>query len=335
MTSLWRVPVGGGQARPLIGTEGAVDVAVSRAGHRLVYSQGTSDLDIWRLDLRPGAATGDAQTPFSVSTEPDGNPQFSPDGERVAFTSDRSGWREIWVADGEGRSLARLTSLGREGDVGCPRWSPDGKMIAFDFTATGGKPDIYVISASGGPARQLTTSPAVDTIPSWSKDGHFIYFGSNRDGQWQVWKVPSSREEAGNARQVTRGGGAAPIESTDGHVYYAKRMSGTPDPLNAIWRIPVDGGDEEAVVEELRSSHGGWDVTNDGLYFVDREPAASRTSWVVRFQAFGRRHATEVARLRFPPFLGGPAISVSSDGRWLLSTQSREESNLMLVETFR
>jgi Tol biopolymer transport system component len=208
-------------------------------------------------------------------------------------------------------------------------------MIAFDFTPKGGKPDIYVISASGGPARQLTTSPAADTIPSWSKDGHFIYFGSNRSSIWQVWKVPSSSEESGNARQVTRGGGAAPIESTDGHVYYAKRMSGTPDPLNAIWRIPVGGGDEEVVVEELRSSHGGWDLTNDGLYFVDQEPSASGTSWVVRFQSFAERQATEVARLEHPPFFAGPAVSVSSDGRWMLSTQSHEQSDLMLVEEFR
>ena len=62
-----------------------------RDGHRLVYSQGTMDWDIWRLDLRRGPATGEAQTRFAPSTKIDANPQFSPDGERVAFTSDRSG----------------------------------------------------------------------------------------------------------------------------------------------------------------------------------------------------------------------------------------------------
>jgi len=210
-TSLWRVPVDGGQARPLAGSDGAVDVAVSRDGHRLVYSQGTTDLDIWRLDVRRRAATGDAQTRFIASTMPDANPHFSPDAERVAFTSDRSGGREIWVVDwvvdGQGRNPLRLTSFGREGLVGAPRWSPDGKTIAFDFGAKGrNKVDIYVISASGGSPRQVRTSPAIDAMPSWSKDGRFIYFGSDRDGQWQVWKVPSSGEEAGNARQVTRGG---------------------------------------------------------------------------------------------------------------------------------
>jgi hypothetical protein len=151
----------------------------------------------------------------------------------------------------------------------------------------------------------------------------------------QVWKVPSSGEEPGNARQVTRGGGFAAIESTDGHVYFTKTMSGTLNPQNALWRIPVEGGDEEVVIEGFRSSHGNWDLTAKGLYFVDEEPSSSGPSWVVRFQGFDRHHATEVARLRHPPFLAGPAISVSSDGRWMLSTQSHGESDLMLVETFR
>ena len=151
-----------------------------------------------------------------------------------------------------------------------------------------------------------------------------------------MWKVQSSGEEAGNARQVTRGGGFAAIESTDGqYVYFTKRMSGTLDPQNALWRTPVGGGDEEVVVERYRSSHGSWDLTREGLYFVDQEPSVSGTNWVVRFQGFNRRHATEVARVPHAPFLGGPAISVSPDGRWMLSTQSQGQSDLMLVENFR
>ena len=182
----------------------------------------------------------------------------------------------------------------------------------------------------------MTTSPAIDATPSWSKDGRFIYFGSNRNNSSQVWKVPSSGEEAGSARQVTRGGGFAAIESPDGrHVYFTKKMSGTLDLQNALWRIPVEGGDEEVVLEGFRSSPGSWDLTAEGLYFVDQAPSSSGTSWVVRFQGFDRPHATEVARLKYPPSLGGPAVSVSSDGRWMLSTQSQADSDLMLVETFR
>ena len=128
VASLWRVPAGGGQARLMAGSENAVDVAVSTDGHRLVYSQGTIDWDIWRLDLRRGPATEDAQTRFIASTKNDANPQFSPDGERVAFTSVRSGQPEIWVVDGQGRHPLRLTSFGgrdRRCPAVVPRWQDD------------------------------------------------------------------------------------------------------------------------------------------------------------------------------------------------------------------
>jgi eukaryotic-like serine/threonine-protein kinase len=332
--SLWRVVVDGKQARPLTGSENAVHVAV--AGNRLVYSQHTTDLDIWRLDLRPTAATGDAPTRFSPSTKLDANPQFSPDGERVAFTSDRSGERAIWVADRDGRYPRKLTSFGKDTSAACPRWSPDGKTIAFDVGWAGiDQKDIYVVSADGGPVKQVTTSPAYEVLPSWSRDGRWIYFHSNRNSsvqQTQVWKVPSSGEESGNARQVTRGGGGAPIESTNGRYVYFARGGGFQMPTS-IWRIPVEGGDEEVVIEGLQT--GSWELTDEGIYFVDQDSSSSGTRWVVRFRGFDQRHATEVARLRLPPFLGGPAISVSRDGRWLLSTQRQEDSDLMLVESFR
>jgi Tol biopolymer transport system component len=310
-----------------------VDVAVSGDGRRLVYSQETMDLDIWRLDLRRRAAAGEGQTRFIASTKNDANPQLSPDGQRVAFTSARSGSWEIWVADGQGEHPLRLTALGI--DAGAPRWSPDGQTIAFNFSTKGDNVDIYVVSASGGPPRRVTTSASIDATPTWSRDGRWIYFASNRTGQFQVWKVPSSGEDPGSARQVTRGGGFTAIESTDGrYAYFARRLSGTPDPQNSLWRIPVEGGDEEVVIESYRSTPGSWDLTAEGIYFVDQRPSTSGMQWVVRFLAFGRQNATDLAPLRHPPFLGGPAVSVSSDGRFLLSTQSQGESDLMLVEAF-
>ncbi len=332
--TLWRVPVDGASARPLGGTVNAVDVAVSGGGHRLAYSQGTWDSDIWRLDLRRPGSAEEAPARFIASTKMDANPQFSPDGERVAFSSVRSGRAEIWIVDARGGQPLQLTFMGGKGDVGSPRWSPDGKSIAFDFEPMGeANFDVYVVSASGGPARRITTSPAVDAVPSWSRDGRWIYFGSNRSGQWQVWKVPSSGEEAGSARQVTHGGGYAAIESTDGRYLYFSR-SWYVDTLNAIWRIPVEGGEEEVAVDSLRSSWGSWDVTSHGIYFVDKGPAAD-APWVVRFLGIGQQRATDVARLQHPPYLDGPAVSVSPDGRWMLSTQGQGQSELMLVEDFR
>jgi Tol biopolymer transport system component len=252
----------------------------------------------------------------------------------VAFTSSRSGRPEVWVVDRHGAQAVQVTSLGKDGDVGAPRWSPDSRSIAFDFSPVGGTDvDVYVVDLSGGRPRRVTTAPGVDASPSWSRDGRWIYFASKRSGQWQVWKVPPGGEGSGRATQVTRGGGFAAIESPDGRqVYFSKRMSGHQNSPNAIWRIPVEGGREEAVVESFRSSSGSWDVASDGIYFVDADPSSAGGQWILRFQKSGQRRATDVARLRHPPFLGGPAVSVSPDGRFLLSTQGQGGSDLMLAD---
>jgi Tol biopolymer transport system component len=268
------------------------------------------------------------------------NPQFSPGDQQVVFTSGRSGAYEIWVSNHEGANLLRLTSLGGSGGCGSPRWSPDGESIAFDFWTRGDAEgvglDIYVVSASGGPPRRITADPPNDAAPSWSKDGRWIYFASDRSGQWQVWKVPSDGETEGSARQVTRQGGFRSIESIDGeYLYYCRRRSLPEDPENTILRVPVDGGEEQIVIESLHSSWANWEVTAEGIYFIDRDTTASGEGWVVNFLSFDQSRVTQVARLRHPPYLNGPALAVSSDGRWILSTQVQEEADLMLVENFR
>ena len=104
------------------------------------------------------------------------------------FESLRSGTQEIWVADQDGRNALQLTSFnGRLG--GTPAWSPDGQSIAYDVRNDDGRGDIYVIPARGGAPVRLTNHPADDLVPSWSRDGRSIYFGSTRTGSFEIWKV--------------------------------------------------------------------------------------------------------------------------------------------------
>ena len=87
----------------------------------------------------------------------------------------------------------------------------------------------------------------------------------NRGGSSQIWKVSP---EGGTARQITTGGGYAPQESTDGrYVYYAKGRT-----VFGLWRVPADGGEEEAVLPRLKPGYWGyWTLWKNSIYFVDKE----------------------------------------------------------------
>ncbi|HYV32242.1 MAG TPA: hypothetical protein VEO53_14205, partial [Candidatus Binatia bacterium] len=69
---------------------------------------------------------------------------FSPDGKKIAFGSDRTGSEEIWISASDGSNPVQLTSFGAP-STGTPKWSPDGKQIAFDSHKVGHS-DIYVVN---------------------------------------------------------------------------------------------------------------------------------------------------------------------------------------------
>jgi Tol biopolymer transport system component/DNA-binding winged helix-turn-helix (wHTH) protein len=323
-SKLWRVPASGGVVEEIpVGTS-VSELAISAHGNRLAFVQTDYDLDVWRVDLSDPAPGGKLPKKFITSSRLDVNAEFSPDGRKIAFASDRSGKWAIWVCDSDGLNPRQLTSDVNE--PGGPRWSPDGQQIVFDGIF-GGSQDVCVIGAEGGQWHRLTTEPSSDSNPFWSRDGQWIYFNSNRSGKEQIWKLPSA---GGEAVQVTEQGGYLPIASPDGKfIYYGKRRNGP-----GIWRIPVGGGKESLVLDQHGAGYGKhWTVTDEGIYFVTTEDLSKP---VLEFFSFATGKVSRVAVLERPVSLAMRGLSVSPDKRWLLSTQmERFGGDIMLVENFR
>jgi Tol biopolymer transport system component len=256
------------------------------------------------------------------STRFDTSPQFSPDGKKIVFASNRSGREGIWVCDSDGENAVHLNS---DYSSGTPRWSPDGKYIAFDARKEG-TTDIYVISAEGGTPRRLTWQASHNVMPSWSRDGRWIYFGSNLSGVIEIWKVPAG---GGEYVQVTKNRGFEAFESPDAKFIYYTKGRGP----GGFYKLPVEGGEEVEIPQLADAGHWRyWAVANEGIYFVAK--AGSR-QWVIELFSFANGKVKRIAVMNEPPIWGAPGLSVSPDGRWILYVQNDSRvSDVLLVENF-
>jgi Tol biopolymer transport system component/DNA-binding winged helix-turn-helix (wHTH) protein len=327
---LFKIPIEGGAPEWLAAT--GIDVqypAFSGEGNRLAWRQNTSDIDIFKLALKSGSEKSRPLNDQILSTAIETSPRYSPDGKRIAFVSNRSGSDEIWVCDSDGENPVRLTSF-RGPLAGSPSWSPDGKQIVFDCRPEGNA-DIYVVSSEGGKPRRMTTDTAEDIVPSWSRDGRWIYFTSNRSadgvsGQLQIWKMPA---EGGAAIQMTRQGGFEPMESADGQWIYYTQDRGSA----SIRRMPAAGGAETPLIDFHQKSYSRiWTVTNEGVYFA---VANSNTQSSIKFYNFSTGIEKTVAEFDriLPSSISG--LTISPDGKWLLFPLfSKRGSDLMMIENF-
>jgi Tol biopolymer transport system component len=317
----FRVSRAGGEPRPVVGLQDALYPSIR--GERMVYREDTRPpTNIWRVPGRE-SLPGQQPEPFVVSSRSDARPSYSPDGRRVAFSSSRGGVPNIWVCNSDGSDPVALTSLA--GETGTPRWSPDGKRIVFDSKAEGDW-NLYVIDAEGGVPRRLTPEPSSDWMGRWSRDGQWIYFSSDRSGSLELWKLPDA---GGPAVQVTRNGGLDAAESWDGrHLYFTK------DIRSGIWRMPLEGGEETAVVEGPLSGWG-WALDRSGVYYaVEQRLGGRRRDYAIRHLDFESGQVSELYRTEGP--VGHSCLAVSPDERRVLySEYALTQSELMLVEGFR
>jgi Tol biopolymer transport system component/DNA-binding winged helix-turn-helix (wHTH) protein len=335
---VWRVAVAGGTPeRVPVAATAVADLALDHTGRRLAYVLGPSGrfavpssrafdrMHISAFDLR-----NPASPPVKVaeSSRRDHAATFSPDGKRIAFSSDRAGEvSNIWIADADGSNPVRLTHF-EQGYTGSPRWSPDGEWVAFDSSSSEEEFDIFLVRSAGGAPRRLT-GRGNDFGPSWSNDGKRIFFVSDRGGNDQVWKMSTTGAEP---VQITRHGGGRALQSADGKwLYYTKS-----DNEGGIWRTPVHGGPEEPVLDGVPSGDYSryWALVENGIYYLNTQDADRQS---VEFYSFSTRRAQRLFDLPTPAGPDwSPSFQVSPDQRILLTVfVEKPETDIMLVDNFQ
>ena len=204
-------------------------------GTKLAYSRGRWVSNLWRVPILSDrvANWGDAEQ----ITFDNAFLQFfdlSPDGQRLAVSSDRAGNQDLWILPSGGGEMVRLTTDPTPDWQ--PRWSPDATEIAF-YAYRSGNRDVWVMPSSGGPARQLTSHPSAEVYVGWSPDGRYIAFDSWRSGNRDVWIVEA---QGGEPRQVTTRPASDVMEAwtPDGQWL-------TVNSERSFWRVSVSGGEPE------------------------------------------------------------------------------------------
>lgn len=159
--------------------------------------------DIYTINVDGSGEKRLTQTPRNF----DGMPAWSPNGEHIAFATDRDGgnW-ELYVMDSDGAQQRRLTNTPEE-DESIPAWSPNGEKIAYATDATS-NPSIWVMDADGSDRKELGSG----LFPSWSPDGRRIVYTAYYGERPYIAVMNSDGSEG-------RSLGASLIERVTGRVY--------------------------------------------------------------------------------------------------------------------
>lgn len=220
------------------GTNGKIAFASDRtSGEGVDNPEG--DFEIFTMNR-----DGSGLTQLTENAALDFDPEWSPDGERIAFQSDRDFFSDIFVMNADGTEETQVTD-NRAFDRGAT-FSPDGERIAFDSNLDAGEgvdnPDgdfeIFAVGVDGAGLTQLTKNGARDQQPDWSPDGKKIAFVSNRDFRPGIYTM-----KADGARQRKRSRGPAvvfqsPSWSPDGErIAFVSDQDG---PTN-IYAMDADG----------------------------------------------------------------------------------------------
>jgi Tol biopolymer transport system component len=209
------------------GANGAIAFETNRDGNLEIY-----------------AMAADGSAPVNLTQDPaeDGDPTWSPDGDRLAFVKASEGHRNVYVMGADGSAPTNLTpgpvTTDEANDGTNPTWSPDGTRIAY--ASSDG--DIWVVSAGGGTEANLTGTPAttaVETQPAWSPDGSRIAYVRGAD----LWVMDAD------------GGGQRPLTATTGSGQDEKAPDWSPDGSrlvygkgSAVWVADADGSDQRLLV---------------------------------------------------------------------------------------
>jgi Tol biopolymer transport system component/C-terminal processing protease CtpA/Prc len=201
---IWLIPVSGGDAKRL--TEDPAsdgDISWSPDGKKLVFiSDRGNRTDVYTLDVQTKALTR-----LTDDTDIESNPIWSPDGKWISFA--KAGAKAgLYVTPSGGGAARRLAEGNGNNNFGngivSHTWSPDSRWVAFSRMDRYSNRDIWVVSAIGGIAINITRYPGANVGPQFTKDGRRLLFISDRSGPAMLFQLPLEQEDDSDDKSKNR-----------------------------------------------------------------------------------------------------------------------------------
>ena len=290
------------------GSAPAAFPSISSDGRQIVFTVYRGPTLLFRAS--PSAVTALVNDGTNASA-----PHLSFDGKHLTFTSERSGFAEVWIGDPTGHNAIRLTNSDGVG-AHDPSWFPDDLSVLFECRDQGYS-QICSINANGlGTIKYWTSDLSDHILPSLSRDGRFLYYLSDATGRREAYRMPTA---GGRPTQISSGGSERVMESWDGNgIYVESRGDGVgflliPNGPGTIDTRLVNAANRAFLLPSLKKAMGGpWTTMPGGLVVYQK---SIRPDAIIRFDQATKTESV-FARI---PVTGEPSfLNVTPDGRAVL-----------------
>ncbi len=228
-----------------------------------ILDEASGNVDIWIYDVQRRIRT---RLTFDSTTSI--GPCWSPDGKRVAFTTDRDSIWATYVKDASGARPTRRVAT-QPNDAYVLDWSPDGRYLSYLMPDSLGNSDIGVLELDRDSViRRFTDTPFNEVPGDFSSEGRWLAYTSNESGEDEVYVVPFP--DFTGKWQISVSGGDYPVwGASDTELYYV-------DESDRIMVVQVDGSGSSFTVGEVRTLFEArgfrtgalYDVSGDGERFL-------------------------------------------------------------------
>ena len=199
----------------------------------------------------------------------------APSGRRLAFSSPRSGNRELYVADLSTGELRRLTWSARSDDVE-PAWSPDGSQVVW-ASGTDANHDLFRTPVERPRAVRLTRGPADDREPAWAPNGRRIAFASNVQGAFDLWAIAAAGGEPELVHDAVGEARSPDWHPAGDRLAFTGLVGGAAD----VWLAGLDGTSRRVTTSTGYDGRPDWSPDGRFLAFL-RGRGGTLQPWVVR-----------------------------------------------------